>query len=367
MTADRIIMIILAIFFVISALDRCFGNHLGLGPAFERGVSLMGKVALSIMGLICLTPVLANLLTPVVVPLFDSIGIDPGMFPSLFLSPDSGGWNMARELGHSTDIADFGGLVVSAVMGGVVSFSIPAAVGIIPKSDTKYLAVGVMASFIVDPIGCFVGGLVQGLPAALVFRCLIPVTALGLLLALGLALIPNIMIRGFQLLSKFLLLLLTIGVVLGAVEKMTGFVILPGMRPIDEAFKTVGTVVLMLAGTLPLVSILDRIAKKPLKQLAARSGISENSFTYGLSSLASILPACSAFSEMNIKGKVFISACIGSCSNMLGPHIGFAASANQAMIVPMLAAKIVAGILAIPLALWFGNRLFRDEFQKEHS
>lgn len=367
MNPNKVIMIIMAVFFAIGAADRCFGNRLGMGSAFERGFFLMGKVGLSIMGLICLTPVLADYLTPIVVPLFTAIGTDPGMFPSIFLSPDSGGWAIARELSSDTAIADFSGLIVAAVMGGVVSFSIPAAVGIIQKEDTKYLAVGIMASFIVDPIGCFFGGLAQGLAPQVIVRCLVPVTVVGLLLAVGLALIPGVMIRGFQVLSKFLMLLMTIGLILGAAEKMTGFAPLAGMRSIDDAFKIVGSVTIMMAGTLPLVRVIELAAKGPLNWLAEKTGVSGTALSFGLASLASIIPGFTAYREMNVKGKVFMAACAGSISNVLGPHLGFAAAANQELIVPMLVGKTAAGILAVPLALWFGKRLFKEEIQGELS
>lgn len=367
MNPNKIIMGIIMIFFFLGAIDYCIGNRFGLGEAFERGFSLMGKIALSIMGLICLTPVLAEILTPIVVPFFNLIRIDAAMFPSLFLSPDSGGWDIASQLTSDQTIADFSGLVVSAVMGGVVSFSIPAAVGLISKEDTKYLAVGIMASFIVDPIGCLVGGLAEGLSLAVVARCLIPVTIVGLLLALGLAFIPHIMIKGFQILARVLLILMMFGLVLGALESTLGIVVVDGMRPIGEAAKTVGSIAILTAGTLPLVKVIERVAKLPLKWLSRKTGINSLALSFALASLASILPACTVYHQMNVRGKVFVAAAIGSFANMLGPHLGFAATANQNMIVPMLLAKLTAGILAVPLALWFGNRLFRDEIANEQS
>ena len=365
MNPNRVIMILMAVFFVIGAADRFLGNRLGMGERFERGFALMGKVALSIMGLICLSPVVADLLAPVVVPVFRTIGTDAGMFPSFFLSPDSGGWNIARELASDTRIADFSGLVVCSVLGGVVSFSIPTAVGMISKEDTRYLAVGVMASFIVGPVGCFFGGLVGGLSVGTVLHCLVPVTVVAALLAMGLAIIPKAMIRGFQVVSKFLLLLLTVGLVLGAVEKMTGFTPVSGLRSIDEAFKTVGSVALMMAGTLPLVGLIERVARRPLSAISRKTGINAPALSFGLAALASIVPGYTAYHEMNIRGKVFMAACTGSCANMLGAHLGFAANANSEWIVPMIVAKIIAGALALPLAMAFGNRLFREEIRAE--
>ena len=367
MSSYQVIMIIMAVFFVIGAIDRCLGNRLGMGAQFEEGFFLMGKVALSIMGMICLAPALADLLEPIVVPFFNRIKIDAAMFPSMILSPDSGGWDIARELSEDVAIADFSGLVVGAVIGGVVSFAIPAAVGLISKEDTKYLAVGIMASFIVDPIGCFVGGLVQGLPVGLVIRCLLPVTVEGLLLAVGLATIPHIMIRGFQILAKFLLWLMTFGLILGATTKMTGYEIISGLCNIEEAFKRVGAIALLSAGTLPLIYTIKKVAKKPLEKLSVKTGIDSTALSFSLAAMASILPGFTVYHKMNVRGKIFLAGVTASAANMLGPHLGFVSNANPEMIIPMMAAKIIAGVLAIPLALWFGNRLFKDELAAERA
>ena len=47
MSADKIILIIMAIFAVIGGIDRIFGSRLGLGKEFEKGIVLMGQLFLS--------------------------------------------------------------------------------------------------------------------------------------------------------------------------------------------------------------------------------------------------------------------------------------------------------------------------------
>lgn len=42
MGISKIIMIIMAVFFVLGALDRLLGNKLGMGGEFERAFGLMG-------------------------------------------------------------------------------------------------------------------------------------------------------------------------------------------------------------------------------------------------------------------------------------------------------------------------------------
>ena len=67
MSADEIILFVMAIFVLLGALDRIFGNRLGLGKQLEEGILAMGTLALSMLGILCLAPVLAKLLKPVLV------------------------------------------------------------------------------------------------------------------------------------------------------------------------------------------------------------------------------------------------------------------------------------------------------------
>ena len=66
MSPHEILIAIMAAFAVLGALDRIFGNRVGLGPEFENGILSLGSLALSMVGIISLAPVLAGLLRPVV-------------------------------------------------------------------------------------------------------------------------------------------------------------------------------------------------------------------------------------------------------------------------------------------------------------
>ena len=93
-----ILLLIMAGFAVLGAVDRILGNRFGLGKEFEDGITAMGSLALAMLGIICLAPVLAGLLRPVVVPVFRLLGADPAMFAGSILACDMGGGALAKEL-----------------------------------------------------------------------------------------------------------------------------------------------------------------------------------------------------------------------------------------------------------------------------
>ena len=160
MSINEIIVYLMVLFMALGAIDRIIGNRFGLGEKFEEGIIAMGSLALAMIGIICLAPVLANLLRPVVVPVYQFLGADPAMFAGTILANDMGGAPLAKELALSPEAGQFGGLIVGAMLGPTIVFTIPVGLGIIKAEDRRYLATGVLAGVITIPVGAFVGGLV---------------------------------------------------------------------------------------------------------------------------------------------------------------------------------------------------------------
>ena len=139
MSINEIIIYIMVAFMVLGAIDKCLGNKFGLGEQFEEGMMAMGSLALAMIGVICLAPVLATVLKPVVVPVFNALGADPAMFAGSILANDMGGAPLAAELALDPQAGLFGGLIVGAMMGPTIVFTIPVALGIIKiLQDEKY-------------------------------------------------------------------------------------------------------------------------------------------------------------------------------------------------------------------------------------
>ena len=80
--------LVLLIFAIIGALDRIFGNRLGLGYEFERGFELMGAMSLSMIGMIVLAPAIGAWMTPLFDGFYNLFKIDPSIIPASLLAND---------------------------------------------------------------------------------------------------------------------------------------------------------------------------------------------------------------------------------------------------------------------------------------
>lgn len=351
MGINEVIIYIMVIFAALGAIDRIIGNRFGLGEKFEEGIMAIGALAVSMVGIIALAPVIANLLKPIIVPVFGFLGADPAMFAGSILANDMGGAPLAEALAQNADAGNFGGLIVGAMLGPTIVFTIPVALGIIEESDRKYLATGVLAGVITIPIGSFVGGLVAGYSVGMVLRNLIPIIIFAVLIALGLWKFENAMVKGFTYFGKFVVAVITLGLGVGIVEQLTGIALIPGMNPISEGFTVVADIAIVLAGAFPLVYVITKIFKKPLMSLGKILGMNEVAAAGLVASLANSIPMFGMMKDMDNRGKVLNVAFAVSAAFVFGDHLGFTAGFNSDMIFPMIVGKLVGGITAVAAAL----------------
>lgn len=361
MKVNEIIIYIMVVFAVLGAIDRIIGNKFGLGEKFEEGILAIGSLAISMVGIIALAPVLADILKPVIVPVFSFLGADPAMFAGTILANDMGGAPLAQALAQTEEAGLFGGLIVGAMLGPTIVFTIPVGLGIIREEDRKYLATGVLAGVITIPIGSFIGGLVAGFPVMMVLRNLIPIIIFAILIALGLWKFQNGMIKGFTIFGKFVVAVITFGLAVGIVQQLTGIEIIKGMAPISEGFTIVADICIVLAGAFPLVYVITKVFRKPLMGIGKLLGMNDVAAAGLVASLANSIPMFGMMKDMDNRGKILNVAFAVSAAFVFGDHLGFTAGFNSTMILPMIVGKLVGGITALFAAIFIANKTLKQD------
>lgn len=347
---NQVLMVIMAAGTVVGGIDRILGNRWGYGEKFEEGFQFLGSTALSMAGMICLAPVLADLLGKIIVPLYGVIGVDPGMFGSL-LAIDMGGYQLAEELAVDPLIGSYAGIVAASIFGCTIVFTIPVGMGMIREEDRGCFAKGIMIGLITIPAGLTAGGLFAGISLPVCIWQNIPVFVLAGFLLLGLWKIPERMIRGFCLFAKGIRCIITIGLVLGAVEYLCGFQMIKGMTPLTDAMEVVAAIGIVMLGSLPVTEFLQRILKKPFQALGKRVGMNPAGVTGLLVGAVSAIPAISMYKDMDEKGKVVNAAFLVSAASMMAAHMGFTLSTEPHLLGALIGAKMIGGVAAVLAAL----------------
>lgn len=393
MGINEVIVYIMMAFMLIAAIDRIFAQFggsetvlkkIGLGKVgkgidgsggqFEEGFMAMGALGLAMVGMTALAPVIATVLGPVVIPVYKALGADPAMFAGTLLASDMGGYFLAKQLATTPAAQLYSGVLLASMMGPAIVFTIPVALGIIDKSDRRYLALGVLAGIVTIPVGCIAGGLVAMMSGAsvdgqtaeftLIFILvnMIPVIIIAALIVLGLKLFPEKMISGFQIFAKILVGIITIGLAAAVLKFTTGHTFIPGLDPIfstqlpvtDDmrAMEVIGSIACILLGAYPMVFLITRWFEKPLMKVGSLLNMNNIAAAGMIATLANNIPMFSMMNRMDNRGKVINCAFAVSAAFALGDHLGFVAGIGvSTMIFPMIVGKLVGGISAVGVAM----------------
>ena len=352
MSFHEILIAVMAVFAVLGAIDRIFGNRWGLGREFEEGILAMGSLALAMVGIVSLAPVLAAVLKPVVVPVYQFLGADPAMFAGTILACDMGGGALAAELTQNHDAAMLGGVLTGSMLGATLVFTIPVAMGILREEDRPAMAKGILCGIVTIPLGVLAGGVAAGFSVGMVLRNLIPIVLIAVLIALGLWRAEGAMVRGFALFGKIVVIVVALGLAAAIVEALTGFAVIPGMAPISEGFEIVGTIAILLAGAFPLVFVLTKLLRAPLMAAGQKLGINDAAAAGLIASLANSIATFGMVKDMNERGKVVNIAFAVSAAFVFGDHLGFTAGFAPEMIGPMIIGKLAGGVSAVAVAMF---------------
>ena len=157
-------------------------------------------------------------------------------------------------------------------------------------------------------------------------------------------------IKIFGVLGKAILVLVIGGLAIGILQYLTGWVILEKTTPINEGFKTIFHIGVVLSGTFPLISIISKLLNKPFKKLGEKTGLDEASVLGFVATLANSIATIENAGKMNRKGRVMNLAFCVSGAFVFGDHLAFTLSYNGEHILAVIIGKLVAGILAILMA-----------------
>lgn len=361
MGINEIIVIVMAVFLVIGAIDRAIGNRFKLGEQFEEGLNTFGPLALAMVGMISLAPILAKVLNPIVVPIYTLLGADPAMFAGTLLANDMGGYHLAVEMAQSQEAGLLAGTILAAMLGCTVVFTIPVGLGIVSLEDRPYFANGVLVGVITIPIGVLVGGLVAGFPLGMILSNLVPIVIAAALIAFGLWKFPNAMTTGFLAFGKFLVAIISLALAVAAFEYLTGFTIMPAgweLAPVMDGLIIVAQICLFLAGAFPLMYLITKVGKKPLSAFGRLLGINDVASGGLIVSMANAIPTYKLMDTMDKRGIFINTAWSVSAMAILGDHLGFTAGVAPEMITPMIAGKMAAAISAIALAYFIALKRY---------
>ena len=345
------ITIVMLAFSLLGALDLIIGNKFGMGKQFEKGIMLLGPMAMSMIGMIVLAPLIAHLLQPAVAWITSFIPFEPSVVPSMLLANDMGGAPIAMELATNEKVGYFNGLIIASMMGATISYTLPFSMGVVKKEKHDSLMLGLLCGIVTVPIGCLVSGFIVALPLKDLLASLLPLFLFAGLLAVGLFLAPDACLKGFKIFGEIIKAIIIIGLSIAILEGLTAMDLVPYTASVGEAVEICIYGAMVLSGAFPLMYVLSKLLDKPMRKIGHEMGINAKSALGLMTSLVSSTPMFGDMDGMDDKGIVINSAFAVSAAFVFGGHLAFTMSINADFVVGMMVGKLLSGIAAIVVAM----------------
>ena len=343
------ITIIVLIFAIIGAIDKLFGDKLGLGKEFQRGFELFTPMVLSMLGMLVLAPAVGVWLTPAFEWFYNALHIDPSIIPASIFANDMGGMTLAQGFCKNENIGNYNAFVVSSMMGCVISFTIPFSISIVKKEQHKELFFGLLCGIVTIPIGSFVAGLMCGLGVIENLINLLPLIILSIIIVFGLIFATNICIKIFSIFGAFMRAASILGLIFAIFTFLTKIICVHAC--------------ITLCGALPFMFIVSKLLNKPLNKFGAKIGIDSTSAVCFLSTLVTNAPTIGLMEKMNKKGTVLNAAFAVSAAFTFGGHLALTMAFEPKYVTPMIVAKVISGVCSVLLAML----IYKDKTTVEAS
>jgi len=366
---------------VAGAIASIRDEETGLGGEFITGLYSIGPIFVPVAGIMASIPYLSQFISVVFGPLHDLVGSDAALAATTFIAVDMGGYQLADALAKTRE-AWIMAMVTGYMAGATIVFSIPVGLAMLHKREHKYMALGVMSGILSIPIGVFTTCMIMALTNVQVREMvsanaestyilalslggilanLVPLIIICVAIAVGLWLVPNIMIRGFLIFGNFMTAALKLVLVFCIVEYFTGFFTAVlggwGFDPIiadaaDQfrALEIAGYIGIMLCGAFPMVYLIKKYLARPMEVIGNKVGLESNGAAGILAAAANILAMFRLIGDMRARDKVLCIAFSVCAAFMFGDHLAFTANFQPTMIAPVLLGKLTGGMTGFFLA-----------------
>ncbi|WEK32758.1 MAG: ethanolamine utilization protein EutH [Candidatus Pseudomonas phytovorans] len=370
-------------FVFIGAIAAIRDSQSGMGKEFIEGIHCIGPTFIPVAGIMAAQPYLSHFVENSFGPIFASIGADPAIGATTIIAVDMGGYQLAQALAatHENWIM---AMIVGYMAGATIIFSIPVGLSMLQPKDHKYMALGIMSGLLSIPIGVLMACLVLVLGEPMVrdtigsnfeanyqlamdlgtvLRNLFPLIIFCVVLALGLRMFPDRMIKGFLIFGKLMYAAITMVLALSIIQYFTGFFtylfghwgfdpIIADQKDQFRALEIAGYGALMLAGAFPMVYAIGKYLEKPIGAIGARLGLDPKGAAGMLAAAANILAMYRLVAIMRPKDKVLCIAFAVCGAWVIGDHLAFTANFQPTLIVAILCGKFCGGISGALLARW---------------
>ena len=141
------------------------------------------------------------------------------------------------------------------------------------------------------------------------------------------------------------------GFCISVLQETTGIVLLEGLTPLAEIYPVICSIGAFLAGILPFFAFVQRLLTAPLTKLAARLQLEPASITGLVVTSANCIPTLLSLDTLEERGITLNTAYAVVAAYSVGDFLAFTLQFSPAHALPMMAGRLLSGLLAVVLCL----------------
>lgn len=343
------VIAVLLVFAAIGLIDKIIGNRLHLADEFDKGINLMGSLALSLVGIYCIGVTVAEANADAIASLAAFLPFDPSVIVGSLLAPDMGGLPVSVQIAENRAIGLYAGMLLSTTVGVTVCFQLPVCLsGLKTKEDTDVMMKGFVIGLMVIPPGIIVGSFMLGLSIKTLAINFLPIIILCLILAIGFKISAKAISTALTIFGnavRILSLVLFAVVVIGAFLPSISFV---SFELLADAFICCGKMACVVCGSLVFSNLALKFFGKQFSMVARLLKTNEYAVIGIILSLTTTFAMLPLFPKMDARGKLINAAFSVGGAYILGGQMAFVSGlVNSKEITVFFVTKIIVGLCAI--------------------
>ena len=336
---------------ILGLFDKMIGGRLGLAEEFDRGMTMMGSLALTMSGVYCFSVMLGRWLAVVLQGV--SLPVDPTILVSSVLAVDMGAYSIADTLCQDAAQKIFSGILLASTLGATISFSLPIALGSVKGEGSKTLMTGMVYGIIATPAALIVGGVLSGMGIKELLVSLVPVLLICALLALCIFYGGDRAVRAFGLVGRAINLLAIVLFVLVVIQV---FVAAPAVEFVDpaligEVLTIVFKISVIVCGSFILSNLVLKYLMHPILSLAYKIHVNEFAIIGLLLNLITSVSMFSVFDKMDRRGQLMNAAAAVTSGFVFGGQLAFVASVEGGAVLAFILSKLIGGLVGAAIAM----------------
>lgn len=352
-----ILIDILVVFALLGLLDDMLGNKLGLAESFGRGISVMGRAALSMIGFYCIGIMLVERYSAVILSIAETLPIDPSLLVGCLLAPDTGGLPITMKVAATPVLGVFTGALVAGGFGMTLNYQLPVFLTFLPDRHLPDLMRGFSYGLITLPVGLLVGGWMLHIPWITLLLNILPIFVLCLALIVGLFLAPVMLTKLLSGLGKLIRVLSYVLFGLVIADIFFPQISIVDVSLVQEASYIVLRQTIFVCGGMVAAQLITTYLGRGLAALSRLLKVNHESVMGLMLGCVNSVTMFPLYEQMDRKGKAMNAAFSCCGSYILGGQLAIVLQMVPSSAVPAyVVSKLLCAVLAVAVAAYMEDR-----------